>query len=353
LLSQDLSTYEIEHWLRESDPEKLQELWDTADSVRRENVGDDIYVRGMIEISNHCSRTCAYCGLRAPNAEIIRYRMTAEEIMECVHKAVSYKYGSVVLQSGEDYGIQTNWLSGIIKRVKSETGLAVTLSMGERPREDLAAWKEAGADRYLMRFETSDPELYDRVHPASRKPVWSHRFMILDALRGLGYEVGGGVMIGIPGQSFASLARDIEYFRKLDLDLVGVGPYVAHPETPLGSGEIAIEIDADNQVYGSEEMTCKTVALTRIVCPDTNIPSSSALAAVDKQMGRELGLRRGANILMPNLTPSQYRVHYDVYPEKSCVQETADAIQDCLQDRSDAMGRAIGSGAGKRQRKKA
>lgn len=350
MLTADITIYELEHWLRETDPDKLEELWTAADETRKKFVGNDIHLRGLIEISNHCTRTCTYCGIRALNAEVIRYRMSKDEIMDCVGEAVKLGYGTVVMQSGEDYGIKQDWLAGVIRTIKTETKLAVTLSMGERPREDLAAWRKAGADRYLLRFETSDPILYDRIHPPAPNAKWHNRFEILNLLRGLGYETGGGVMIGIPGQSYTILARDIDMFRKLDLDMIGVGPYIAHPNTPLGSGEIASDIDPRDQVPGTESMTCKVVALTRIVRPDGNIPSTTALATVNKETGRVNGLMRGANVVMPNLTPEKYRILYDVYPEKACLNETSEACKGCLQDQIDSIGRDVGKGQGGRKK---
>jgi biotin synthase len=350
MLTRDIPVKEIEQWLRESDTERLNQLWDAADRVRRDHVGDEVHLRGLIEVSNHCIRTCAYCGIRAPNTAILRYRMNKPEILECAREAERLGYGTVVLQAGEDYGIKQTWLADIIRTIKQDAKLAVTLSMGERPLEDLIAWREAGANRYLIRFETSDPLLYDLIHPPLPHPKWISRFAILEALRELGYEAGGGVMIGIPGQSYSSLARDIELFREMDLDMIGVGPYIAHPETPLGTGEITSDLEPMDQVSGTEEMTCKVVALARLVRPDANIPSTTALATIDKQFGREKGLMRGANVVMPNLTPPHYRVLYEIYPEKACLNETAEACADCLQSRIGAIGRKIGSGPGGRNR---
>jgi biotin synthase len=348
LLTPDINVNEIEQWLRESDAERLEALWAAADETRTKFVGNDVHLRGLIEISNHCVRTCTYCGIRAPNAQINRYRMTKEEVLECAYEAVKLKYGTVVIQAGEDYGIKTAWLADIVRTIKRETKLAVTLSMGERPGEDMAAWRAAGADRYLIRFETSDPVLYNRIHPRRSNQTWRDRVKMLNFLRGLGYEAGGGVMIGLPGQSYAMLARDVDMFRKLDLDMIGVGPYIAHPETPLGSGEIDSDIDPADQVPGSEELTCKVIALARIVRPDANIPSTTALATINKRSGREHGLMRGANIVMPNLTPTRYRVLYDVYPDKACIHETAASCQGCLSTRIEAIGRSLGVGQGGR-----
>ena len=341
----DLSRTDILNWLRQTDPRRLGELYVRADSVRRSTVGDQVHLRGLIEISNHCVRRCTYCGLRGPNVSLPRYRMSAPEIMDCVAKAVTFGYGTVVIQAGEDPGIETAWMADLVHRIKSETPLAVTLSLGERPDSDLAVWRSAGADRYLLRFETSDPALYDAIHP-SLPGIRSDRVAILRRLAQLGYEVGSGVMVGIPGQTFESLARDIELFATLDLDMIGVGPYLPHPATPLGKSFLDAPPPAADQVPNSEDMTCKVIALTRILCPQANIPSTTALATLDAEHGRELGLLRGANVVMPNLTPPQYRVQYEIYPGKACIHETAQACNTCLRGRIRAIGRKIGAGPG-------
>ena len=336
-------------WLREEDNARLEQLWAEADEVRRENVGDEVHLRGLIEISNYCCRQCGYCGIRAGNDTVERYRMTAGEILECARQAVKYKYGTVVMQAGEDYGIETDWLAEIVRRIKRETPLAVTLSLGERPDNDLAAWKEAGADRYLLRFETSDQELYELIHPKFGGG-FKNRLAVLDVLRKLGYEVGSGVMVGIPGQTYETLAGDIETFRSLDLDMIGVGPYISHPATPLGAGEWKRNIPPAEQAPNTELMTYKTVALTRLVCPQANIPSTTALATINKTNGRELGLTRGANIVMPNLTPVKYRALYEIYPAKACIDETSGQCRSCLYARINSIGRTVGKGQGSRKR---
>jgi len=263
-----------------------------------------------------------------------------------------------VMQAGEDYGITRERLGRIVRRVKAETPLAVTLSLGERPEADFLAWKEAGADRYLLRFETSDRELYERIHPLRPGQERSDRLAILRRLREIGYEIGSGVMIGLPGQSYASLAQDIATFAGLDLDMIGVGPWIPHPGTPLGKRR---EAGGGRQENGSEavsdsplpteDMTYKVVALARIVCPQANIPSTTALATLNKETGRELGLARGANVVMPNLTPVSYRALYEIYPDKACINETAEACQLCLSGRIYGMGRKIGKGPGGRKGK--
>jgi len=336
---------EILRWLRETDDARLAELWRMADQTRQRHVGGEVHLRGLVEFSNYCVRLCAYCGLRAPNDGLVRYRMSREEVMGCVRQAVAVGYGTVVLQSGEDPGTATGWLSEIIRQIKTETPLAVTLSVGERSDDDFRAWRDAGADRYLLRFETSSRNLYDRIHP-SRPGTRSDRVAMLRRLRDMGYEIGSGVMIGIPGQTYADLARDIELFAELDLDMIGVGPYLVHPNTPLGDPDFRPMIIEGEQVPGDEATTYKVIALARLACPRANIPSTTALATLNTRRGRELGLVRGANVVMPNLTPPKYRVHYEIYPNKACIRETADGCNTCLTERIRALGREIGSGRG-------
>jgi len=336
-------------WLREERPARLKELWRLADDTRRQHVGDAVHLRGLIEISSHCVRECGYCGLRAGHTTLKRYRMSADEIFGCARTAVEFGYGTVVMQAGEDYGITGPWLAQIIRRIKAETPLAVTLSLGERPEHELKLWKEAGADRYLLRFETSDPELYRLIHPSLPSRV-SDRLALLMQLRTLGYEIGSGVMIGIPGQTYESLAHDIGLFRTLDLDMIGAGPYIPHPATPLGTKEWRREIPPEEQAPNTELMCYKVVALTRLACPEANIPSTTALATLNKTSGRELGLQRGANIVMPNLTPVQYRALYEIYPAKACIFEDALSCHGCLKGRIEKIERTVGTGPGGRKR---
>jgi biotin synthase len=332
---------EILRWLREPDEGVLDELWRRADQVRREQVGDAVHLRGLIEISNHCARRCAYCGLRADNADLARYRMTVDEILACAGQAVGAGYGTVVLQSGEDPALTTAWVGDLVRRIKAEVGAAVTLSVGERPVADLEAWRAAGADRYLLRFETSNPALFARIHPP-RGAAPFDRLAMLRQLRDLGYEVGSGVMVGVPGETYADLVRDVELFAELDLDMIGIGPFIPHPGTPLGRDAAP----APDQVPATELMTYKAVALARLVCPAANIPSTSALATLNLASGRELALGRGANILMPVMTPVAYRARYEIYPGKACASESAAQCERCVRGRILALGRPIGVGRG-------
>ncbi|NVN92823.1 MAG: [FeFe] hydrogenase H-cluster radical SAM maturase HydE [Desulfuromonadales bacterium] len=332
-------------WLTCGNEDELEILWQRADQVRQRYVGSDVHLRGLIEISNICSRVCGYCGINAANTALERYRMQSDEILECAREAYGYGYGSIVIQAGEDPGITKEWMSSLIRNIKEETGLAITLSLGERSGDELHAWKEAGADRYLLRFETSNRRLYDLIHP-SLPGIVSDRIELLRRLRDMGYEIGSGIMIGIPGQTYDDLADDIEMFRSLDLDMIGVGPYIPHQATPLGASGAVHTVAECHQVPNTEAMTYKVVALTRLVCPLANIPSTTALATLNTASGREKGLNRGANILMPNMTPRKYRALYEIYPAKVCIDETAAECRSCMSHRILSIGRSIGQGRG-------
>jgi biotin synthase len=343
----ELTKTDLVGWLRESHPTRLQELYERANAVRRERVGDAVHLRGLIEISSHCVRQCMYCGLRRGNGALQRYRMTREEILDCAREAERLGYGTVVMQAGEDDLLTAEWIEEIVRWIKRETRLAVTLSLGERQQDELRLWRLAGADRYLLRFETSDPDLFRTIHPR-RFSGGPDRLTLLRQLKSLGYEAGGGVMVGIPGQSYESLAEDILTFRALDLDMIGIGPYIAHAATPLGSGALRPAIAASKQAPSHEQMVYKMIALTRILCPDANIPSTTALATINKANGRKLGLKAGANVVMPNLTPVKYRRLYEIYPAKVCIDESASDCNQCLRGQIRSLGRFAGRGPGGR-----
>lgn len=335
----------IYRWLTVADEHELADLWRLADTTRRQCVGDDVHLRGLVEISNRCARNCLYCGIRADNRQIQRYLMTAEEIYDCAQKAVKASFGTLVFQAGEDQSIEAHWMADIIRTVKQGTGLAITLSLGEREEKDYRLWRDAGADRYLLRFETGNKQLFDAIHPPLPGQQ-SDRLVILKLLREIGYEVGSGILVGIPGQSFASLAADIERFRTLDLDMIGVGPYIPHPDTPLARCSDQFTLPAGEQVPNTVEMGYRVLALARLVCPQANIPSTTALATLDGPLGRELGLQRGANIVMPNLTPQKYRRMYEIYPAKAASTEEAEQSIATALRQIRALGRSVGSGRG-------
>ncbi|MBN2210694.1 MAG: [FeFe] hydrogenase H-cluster radical SAM maturase HydE [Sedimentisphaerales bacterium] len=330
-------------WLREECSDRLLTLWAQADAIRRAHVGDAVHLRGLLEISNYCRRQCAYCGLRCGNANVQRYRLTREQIITGACQAAENGYGTVVLQSGEDINLTGEMVAEIIVAIKQKTELAITLSLGERSIDDLIVWRQAGADRYLLRFETSDPDLFVAIHPPVAEEYPQRQFL-LGELQGMGYEVGSGVMIGIPGQSLGSLADDIIMFSRLNLDMIGVGPYILHPDTPLAS-QANVPLIAD-QAPDTVLMTLKVIALTRLMCPDANIPATTALAVLDPQAGYETALQCGANVIMPNVTPVNNRDAYDVYPGKTNVFDAADEFDQRLKQRIRAIGRSVSVGRG-------
>jgi biotin synthase len=349
LRQKELARADILGWLQEDEELMLDELWRAADRVRRERVGDEVHLRGLIEVSSYCRRGCGYCGLRA-GRHIARYRMTEDEVMASARLAVRLEYGTVVLQSGEDPGLTVEWVERLVRRLKAETPLAVALSLGERRVAELERWRAAGADRYLLKHETSDDALFGRIHPNCGDEEM-HRLELLRRLKTLGFEVGSGVMVGIPGQSFESLARDIELFRELDLEMIGCGPFVPHPETPLGqmTNDEARTTKLGGQVPNTDVMTTKVMALVRLACPDANIPTTTALATVNPEHGREVGLTRGANVWMPNLTPPRYRALYDIYPGKAKAPDTAEEYHESLLKVLESIGRRPGKGPGGRR----
>lgn len=302
-----------------------------ADLLREAVCGNEVHRRGLIEFSNYCSRNCSYCGLRRDNRKLTRYRMTEEEIVESSRHAQKLGYRTVVLQSGEDGGLKTEDLCWIIEKIKNRTGLAVTLSVGEKTKEEYRQLKDAGADRYLMRFETSNKALYERLKPGAS---FGRRLQCLTELRELGYQVGSGCMVGMPGQTLGDLADDLLLMKKLDLDMVGVGPFIPHPETPL-----------KDETQGDFQLTLKFLALVRLVTQNTHIPATTALGSIHP-FGRQMALQRGANVIMPNVTPPKYRKFYEIYPNKICITEKPSDCAGCVGSMIHSLGRKIASGPG-------
>ncbi len=290
------------------------ELFAQAHAERLRTKGNGVFFRGLVELSSICDRDCLYCGMRHSNPKVHRYAMKDDEIVACAALARDLNFGTVVLQAGE---CETLWtrerVSNLIRRIKAETGQKVTLSLGERSEADTAAWREAGADRYLLRFETSDLNLFAHIHPGAT-PTGEHpRLAQLRWMKGQGYEIGSGGMLGIPGQTLASVATDLLTLQALKLDMVGIGPYLAHPDTPLGQAA------TPSKVPVSVDFTCRCYAIMRLLLPNANIPSTTALSTLDPKNGRMRGLTSGANVFMPNLTPAFYREGYQIYPGKICV----------------------------------
>lgn len=305
-----------------------------ADRVRRAFVGDEVHLRGLIEFSSYCRQNCMYCGLRRDNEKAQRYRLTPEEIVALAEKAKAAGYPTVVMQSGEDAWFTAERLAAIVREVKA-LGLTVTLSVGERTREEYRALREAGADRFLLRIETTDQTLYERLDPGMS---YENRVRCLADLKSLGYEVGTGCLVGLPGQSVASLARDVLFFQSIDADMVGIGPLVPNGDTPLG------DVPA-----GDMRLVRRVAAAIRLLLPEANIPATTAMETL-LPGARELMLRSGANVMMPNVTEGEARQKYALYPGKACVADTPAHCRACMEGRIQAMGRTVGQGAGGRRR---
>lgn len=294
-----LTGSEIINFLKEQNQAEINRLLRKADRVRELSVGNEIHIRSLIEISNCCGRDCLYCGLRRSNRKLKRYRMTDEEIIGVVRKEAASGSKSVVLQSGEDAAIKADRVAGLVRKIKRKADVAVTLSLGEYSREDYLLMKDAGADRYLLKHETIDPELYGRLHPDMK---YENRLLCLEWLKETGFQTGAGIMVGLPGQSLESIADDILFMDKIRADMAGIGTFIPHPNTPLGG--IAA---------GSTALTLKIIAITRLAIPELLIPATTALGTLHP-FGRELALQSGANVIMNNVTPGGYRKLYEVYP---------------------------------------
>ena len=310
-------------------------LFSLADKVRKENVGDEVHLRGLIEFSNICKRTCKYCGLRCENKELDRYRIEPDDIIQYAQKAVKMEYKTIVLQSGEDEYYSRELLCKIIKGIKT-LDVALTLSIGERCFDDYKAFKDCGADRYLIRIETTDKELYKKMHPHMS---FENRVRCLKDLGKLGYEVGTGCLVGLPGQTIESLANDILFFKEINADMVGIGPFIAHPHTPL-----------KDCLNGDFTLALKVMALTRILLKNINIPATTAMETLNPN-GRIIALQSGANVVMPNVTTTEYRAKYEIYPNKICINENPSQCFGCISGKIKSIGRTISAGYGFRDYK--
>lgn len=341
-LKECLSSFKGKEYAREaiiellnSKGDKLERLYQEADRVRQEHMGDEVYLRGIIEFSNICKNDCLYCGIRASNKNVQRYTLSHDEILETASAMIHNQQTTVVLQAGEASMLSDKEFGHLISRIKKETPLSVTVSVGNRPYETYRYWRDCGMDRYLLRFETSDSGLFRALHPDC---TLEERLECLRYLIDLGVQAGSGFMIGLPGETLGILADNILLCRTLDLDMIGIGPFIPHPDTPLA--------DQKNAYEGNEEMFFKALAVLRLVNPDAHIPATTAFDAVFPGEGRNLVLQRGANVFMPNSTPVQYRKDYLLYPGKPCVEETANQCATCVAFRVESLGRSIGKGQG-------
>lgn len=312
------------------DEKNEKHLFHRADEVRKKYVGDEVHLRGLIEFSNICRNNCLYCGIRKDNNALKRYRMSENELIETAHKAAIMGFKTIVMQSGEDMWFSTERMCNIIKEIK-KFDVAVTLSLGERTYDEYKAFRESGADRYLMRIETTDKDLYHKLNPLMS---WDKRYECLLNLKELGYELGSGIMVGLPEQSLESIADDLLWLKDLGVDMAGIGPFIAHPQTPL----------ADCR-SGDLHLSLRTMAVMRLLLPDINIPATTAMESLHKN-GRIMALQCGANVVMPNVTEGEYRKLYELYPHKACVNDTPVHCRSCIGMKIAAIGRKVGTGFG-------
>ncbi|MCK5850488.1 MAG: [FeFe] hydrogenase H-cluster radical SAM maturase HydE [Kiritimatiellae bacterium] len=321
-----------------SDSTDVDELYKRAYRVKEQNVGLKVYFRGIIEMSNFCAKDCYYCGIRRSNTSVDRYEMSEDEIVREALWAFDREYGSIVIQAGERKDAQfIEKITRVLKAIKKKSNgeLGVTLSMGEQDKETYQGWFDAGAHRYLLRIETSSEDLYKRLHPSDHD--FNERKNALVDLRKTGYQVGTGVMIGLPGQTIEDMANDILFFREMDIDMIGMGPYIPHDQTPLNE-------DSDGpDDLARFNLGLKMVAVTRLFLKDVNIAATTALQALNP-IGRELGLQAGANVVMPNLTDIKYRKYYQLYEGKPCLEDDSDMCSGCLTRRVESIGETVGFG---------
>ena len=289
----------ILEYLRKKD---TQELFKISSSVCKEFAGNKVFIRGIIEFSNFCCRDCLYCGLRRSNKNLKRYRMKESEIIDLALKIADLGIKTVVLQSGDDFYYTRKSICRIIKRIKKKKDIAITLSIGERPFEDYLAFREAGADRYLLKHETINPKLYEFLHPHQSL---KQRIKILEYLRKIGFQIGAGMIVGLPYQTLEDLADDILFLKELDPDMAGIGPFIPQKDTPLGKFR-----------KGDLILTLKVLSLVRILTKNTHLPATTGLGSLGFQEAQILGLRIACNVIMPNFTPLQYRKDYKIYDNK-------------------------------------
>lgn len=340
LLQTDFSRDELVRLLVAEGDER-QQLFQRAQAVKLQNIGNKVYFRGLIEFSNICAKDCLYCGIRKSNEKVVRYEASDDEILEACRFAWKNRFGSVVLQSGElSSPAFVKRVDTLLRKIKdlSDNELGITLSCGEQTVETYLQWFESGAHRYLLRIESSNPELYRKIHPEDNFHSFGRRLQALKDLKSCGYQVGTGVMIGLPFQTTEDLANDLLFLKQMDVDMVGMGPYIEHEDTPLYT--FRNDLKTKQQRF---DLALKMVAALRLLMPDINIAAATALQAIDPA-GREKALTIGANILMPNLTPCDYRKEYQLYEDKPCLDEDAELCRNCLEARIELAGCEIGYG---------
>lgn len=305
-------------------------LFKKSSEIKEKYIGKKVWFRGLIEFSNICGKDCLYCGIRKGNKNLERYSLDDDEILAAAKFAYIHNYGSIALQSGE---LESSFVSGrienLLRRIRemSDGELGVTLSVGEQEPEVYKRWFDAGAHRYLLRVESTNPALYGKIHPDDSKHSFSRRLECLKSLQDIGYQTGTGVMIGLPFQTMEDLAGDLLFMKNFDIDMCGMGPYIEHADTPLIHHSQTLM-----PLKQRFDLTLKMIAIVRIMMKDINIVAATALQAIDP-IGREKAVKIGANILMPNITPGKYRDSYKLYDNKPCTDDSAEDCQSCLEAR--------------------
>jgi biotin synthase len=307
-----------------------KQIFEQADKIRKKYVGDEVHLRALIEFSNYCRQNCMYCGLRRDNSQLTRYRVEPNDIIELAKKAKNYGYKTIVLQSGEDSYYTVEKMIKIISEIK-DLDLALTLSIGEKTFEEYKAYRDAGADRYLLRIETTDEFLYSKLDPGMSL---KNRMQCIENIKRLGYEVGSGIISGLPGQTLKSIAKDIIYLKSIPVDMAGIGPFIYHPDTPI-----------ENIKGNFFELSLKVMAVLRLLMPDINIPATTAMETLNHQ-GRLIALQSGANVVMPNATETIYKKYYEIYPGKICLGDSPAHCRFCIENKIKSINRCVSEGKG-------
>jgi biotin synthase len=326
LNKEELTKEEIVFLLSLRGEDEIAMLHKRADEVRKHYCGDDVHLRGIIEFSNNCKQNCPYCGLRISNKKLKRYRMNKDEIIETAKQINDAGIKTIVLQSGEDFWYDEEFISDLISSIKYHLDVAITLSLGERKFNEYISWRKAGADRYLLKHETANPKIYSKLH---QKQKLFERIDQILLLKGIGYQIGSGNIIGLPNQKLEDIADDLILCEKLECDMASFSPFIPALDTPFRNIEKA-----------SLELTLKTISLARIVLKDAHIPATTALGVLD-ETGRIKGLQAGANVIMPNYTPHPYKENYKIYDGKICISESTIACGSCLRVMIESLGRKV------------
>lgn len=320
-----LSHEEFVRLLQGRDDRAAAELAKRAVAQRKEHYGDAVFLRGLIEFTNYCKNDCYYCGLRRSNRAVQRYRLSMEQILDCCRRGYALGFRTFVLQGGEDPWYNPDRIARLVAQIKKAyPDCAVTLSVGEQPREVYQSWFDAGADRYLLRHETADSCHYRKLHPEEMS--LERRMDCLWALKDIGYQVGCGFMVGSPGQNVEHIAKDLAFIHELQPHMVGIGPFIPQKDTPFGQ-----------ETAGTLELTVFLLSIIRLMLPQVLLPATTALGTIHPR-GREKGIMAGANVCMPNLSPLEVRENYALYDNKICTGDEAAECVRCLQRRIESAG---------------